>query len=66
MIDVKKEAGRLQTRIAHLGAATVIRDDAGKLHAIPGFNFEIVGTYQEGITTAELRDDISFLTEGKS
>ena len=65
MTDLKKEAAKLQLKICGLGAATLIRDDSGKLHLIPGFDFEIVGVYADGIKRSDLVDDIEFSTEKK-
>jgi len=60
MNDLAKEAAKLQTKICGLGAATLIRDQDGKLHLIPGFDFEIVGVYQDGIKRADLVADLEF------
>jgi len=60
MNDLAKEAAKLQLKICGLGAATLIRDDSGKLYLIPGFDFEVVGVYQDGIKRADLVADLEF------
>ena len=61
MNDLAKEAAKLQLKICGLGAATLIRDQDGKLHLIPGFDFEVVGVYQDGIKRADLVADLEFV-----
>mgnify|MGYP005850001875 CR=1 FL=1 len=62
-MDARKEAGKLQTRIAQLGVATVVRDQENKLHVIPGCEVEVIGCYGDGIKRADLVEDIEFSGE---
>ena len=63
MSNLKREAGKLQTKIAQLGVATVVRDQENKLHVIPGFEVEVIGVYTTGLKQADLIEDIQFSTE---
>ena len=66
MTDAKKEAAKLQRQIGGLGIATLVKDQEGKLHVIPGCEVEIVGVYTTGLKQADLIEDISFSTEKRA
>jgi len=56
---VRKLAQGLSAKARTLGQMTVIRDFDSRAYAVPG-PAEIVGHYDDRITTAELNDDLQF------
>jgi len=51
-------AAAIQRQASKHGAVVVLRDDEGRAHVIPGFDFELVGLYVEGVKAAWIREDL--------
>lgn len=56
---IRKVAAALATKARTLGQMTVIRDGDGRAYALPG-PAEVIGHYDDTISTAELDDDLRF------
>ena len=58
MTDAKAQARKLKAQIQRHGVITVLIDDEGKAHALPGYSPLMVGTYDARITLTDLVADL--------
>ena len=58
MTDAKAQARKLKAQIQRHGVITVLIDDEGKAHGLPGYAPQILGTYDARISMANLVEDL--------
>jgi len=56
----KKTATRIQAAIYRHGTITLVRNDEGKFHPLPGHDIEVIGCYSEGAKVCDIEDDLKF------
>lgn len=60
---IKATAQRIKQAIHRHGTITLIRDDEGKFHPLPGFDVRIIGVYSDGIAQKDIESDLQFDNE---
>lgn len=55
-----KAARQIQRQAQNLGIVTVVVDQERRVHVIPGASADVIAVYQQGVTRAEVLEDLEF------